>query len=93
MSGGLELLPVAGWRQHEQWRRRLKKALRYVNRACRSKGPQRQELVRRSYQALYDLTDQLLDRGRQLLVPARRVNRLCLNRCLIAHEQTSWNRR
>jgi transposase, IS5 family len=61
-----ELLPVAGWRQHECWRQRLKKALRYVNRACRSKGPKRPELVRRSYQALYDLTEQLLDRGRQL---------------------------
>jgi transposase, IS5 family len=61
-----ELLPVAGWRQHGYWRQRLKKALRYVNRACRSKGAKRPELMRRSYQALYDLVEQLLDRGRQL---------------------------
>src|SRR3954469_18704121 len=61
-----ELLPVAGWRQEEYWRKRLKKALRYVNRACRSKGAKRPELVRRAYEALYELTEQLLDKGRQL---------------------------
>src|SRR3954464_14292294 len=61
-----ELLPVAGWRQQEYWRKRLKKALRYVNRACRSKGAQRPELVRRAYEALYELAEQLLDKGRQL---------------------------
>jgi IS5 family transposase len=61
-----ELLPVAGWRQQGFWRQRLKKVLRYVNRACRSKGQKRTELVRRSYQALYDLTEPLLDKGRQL---------------------------
>jgi transposase, IS5 family len=61
-----ERLSVAGWRQQGLWRQRLKKVLRYVNRACRSKGQKRPELVRRSYQALYDLTEQLLDKGRQL---------------------------
>jgi transposase, IS5 family len=61
-----ELLPVEGWRQQDFWRKRLKKALRYVNRASRSKGPKRPELVRRAYQALYELAEQLLDKGRQL---------------------------
>src|SRR5215213_1026370 len=61
-----ELLPLEGWRQQDYWRKRLKKALRHVNRACRSKGPKRERMVQRAYRALYELTEQLLAKGRQL---------------------------
>jgi IS5 family transposase len=61
-----ELLPVEGWRQQDYWRKHLKKALRHVNRACRSKGPKRERTVQRAYRALYELTEQLLAKGRQL---------------------------
>jgi transposase, IS5 family len=61
-----ELLPVEGWRQQDYWRKRLKKALRHVNRACRSKGPKRERTVQRAYRALYELAEQLLAKGRQL---------------------------
>src|SRR3954454_4764880 len=60
------LLPVEGWRQQDSWRKRLKKALRHVNRACRSKGPKRERAVQRAYRALYELAEQLLAKGRQL---------------------------
>jgi hypothetical protein len=66
VAGHLQkLLPGQGWQQ-EHWRQRLKKALRYVNRACRSKGANAAMLMRRSYQALYELAEQLLAKGRQL---------------------------
>src|SRR4051794_25516316 len=61
-----ELLPLEGWRQQDYWRKRLKKALRHVNRACRSKGPKRERMVQRAYRALYELAEQLLTKGRQL---------------------------
>jgi transposase, IS5 family len=61
-----KLLPVQGWWQQEHWRKSLKKALRYVNRACRSKGKNAPALRRRAYEVLYDLTEQLLGKGRQL---------------------------
>jgi IS5 family transposase len=61
-----ELLPIEGWRQQDYWRKRLKKALRHANRACRSKGPKRERMVQRAYRALYELTEQLLAKGRQL---------------------------
>jgi IS5 family transposase len=61
-----KLLPLPGWRQQDYWRQQLKKALRYVNRAYRSKGKNAPALRRRSYQALYDLTEQLLTKGRDL---------------------------
>lgn len=61
-----KILPLPGWRQQDYWRRQLKKSLRYVNRACRGKGKNAPALVQRSYQALYDLTEELLHKGRQL---------------------------
>jgi IS5 family transposase len=61
-----KLLPLEGWRQQDHWRRQLKKALRYVNRACRSKGKKAPQLIRRSFQVLYDLTEELLAKGQQL---------------------------
>jgi transposase, IS5 family len=61
-----ELLPVPGWRQQGHWRKRLKKALRYVNRACRSKGKNAPALVRRAYETLYALAEQLLNKGQRL---------------------------
>ena len=47
MRGRQPFHPVAGCWQQGHWRKRLQKALRYVNRACRSKGAKRPELVRR----------------------------------------------
>jgi len=61
-----QVLPLSGWRQQEHWRRQLKKHLRYVNRACRSKGKQAPQLKRRAYQALYQFTEQLLAKGQDL---------------------------
>lgn len=61
-----KLLPLQGWQQQDYWRQRLKKALRYVNRACRSKGKNAATLKQRSYQALYELAEQLLAKGQQL---------------------------
>jgi IS5 family transposase len=56
-------LPV--WQQ-DYWRRQLKKQLRYVNRACRSKGKKGPELKQRAYVGLYAFTDQLLAKGQEL---------------------------
>jgi transposase, IS5 family len=61
-----KVLPIEGWRQQDHWRKQLKKALRYVNRAYRSKAKNAPELRRRSYEALYDLTEELLAKGQQL---------------------------
>jgi IS5 family transposase len=58
--------PVPGWRQQDYWRRQVKKTLRYVNRACRGRGKKAAALIQHSYQALYDLTEQLLAKGQQL---------------------------
>ena len=59
-------MPLAGWRQQEHWRRQLKKQLRSVNRACRSKGKKGPEQKRRAYEKLYDFTEELLAKGQQL---------------------------
>jgi transposase, IS5 family len=56
-------LPI--WQQG-YWRQQLKKQLRYVNRACRSKGKKGPELQRRAYEGLYQLTEQLLSKGQEL---------------------------
>jgi IS5 family transposase len=61
-----KLMPIQGWRQQAYWRQQLKKHLRYVNRAGRSKGKKAPERKRRSYQALYKFTEQLLAKGQQL---------------------------
>ena len=54
-------MPLAGWRQQEHWRRQLKKQLRSVNRACRSKGKkgpeQKRRAVKRQGSRLYFPTD------------------------------------
>jgi transposase, IS5 family len=67
-----KVMPIRGWRQQEYWCQRLKKHLRHVNRACRSKGKKASDLKRRSYQALYEFTEQLLAKGRQLEQQVRR---------------------
>jgi transposase, IS5 family len=54
-----------GWQQG-YWRQQLKKQLRYVNRACRSKGQKATEQQRRAYEGLYELTEQLLAKGQTL---------------------------
>lgn len=59
-------VPLLGWRQQEHWRKQLKKRLRYVNRACRSKGKKAPEQKQRAYQELYEFTEQLLTKGQQL---------------------------
>jgi transposase, IS5 family len=59
------LLPVEAWRQ-KHWRKRLKKALWGVSRASRSKAKNALLLKQRAYQVLYELTEQLLAKGRQL---------------------------
>ena len=56
---------LPGWQQ-AHWRKQLKKQLRYVNRACRSKGKKAPELKRRAYGYLYAFTDQLLAKGNEL---------------------------
>jgi transposase, IS5 family len=58
-------MPLPAWQQG-YWRRQLKKQLRYLNRACRSKGKQGPSLQRRAYEGLYELTEQLLAKGQEL---------------------------
>jgi transposase, IS5 family len=58
-------MSLPGWQQG-YWRQQLKKQLRYVNRACRSKGKKRPERKRRAYQGLYEFTEQLLVKGQEL---------------------------
>jgi len=59
------LLPVEAWRP-KHWRKRLKKALWGVSRASRSKAKNAALLKQRAYQVVYDLTEQVLAKGRQL---------------------------
>jgi transposase, IS5 family len=59
------LLPLEAWRQ-KHWRKRLKKALWGVSRASRSKAKNAALLKQRAYQALYEVTEPLLAKGRQL---------------------------
>jgi uncharacterized protein YoxC len=60
------VLPLDEWRQ-KHWRKRLKKALWGVSRASRSKAKTAALLKQRAYQVLYELTEQLLARGQQLV--------------------------
>lgn len=59
-------MSLCGWRQQENWRQQLRKQLRYVNRACRSKGKKGPEQKRRAYERLYHFTEELLPKGQEL---------------------------
>jgi transposase, IS5 family len=63
---GEEELP--GWRQHEHWLHKVKKLVRDIGRASRSKNQAGQTRVRAGYQELLQVAEELLQRGRQLAV-------------------------
>jgi transposase, IS5 family len=55
-----------GWRQHEQWRKKVRQLVRKINRAARAKG-RNAERLKLGYQQLWELTEELLRRARRLL--------------------------
>jgi transposase, IS5 family len=57
---------VPGWRETAAWRKELKKALRRVNQACRSKSKQAEQSKRQAYSALYTLAEKVLVKVQQL---------------------------
>jgi len=60
-------LGLPGWRQFRALSRRIKQALRHVNRACRSKRANAETGKRLAYRQLYDLTDQIITKAQALL--------------------------
>jgi hypothetical protein len=58
---------VSGWRQHQHWRKKIQQQLRHLNRVGRKKQPHAPAL-RRGYQELLAMADELLDRSGTLLL-------------------------
>jgi transposase, IS5 family len=61
---GAQGLP--GWRQHGHWLHKVKKLVRDIDRASRSKNQVGQARLQAGYKELLQLADELLRRGRQL---------------------------
>ncbi len=57
---------LPGWRQHEHWLHKVKKAVRDIGRASRLKNQAGQARLRAGYRELLDVAGELLPRARQL---------------------------
>jgi IS5 family transposase len=60
------LLGVRGWRQHQHLLKQVRALVREVSKAARSKGRNKTERVQAAYRPLFHLTDELLQRCRDL---------------------------
>jgi transposase, IS5 family len=57
---------LPGWRQHEHWLHKVKKQVRDIDRASRTKSQAGHARLQGGYKKLLQLADELLQRGRQL---------------------------
>lgn len=64
----LKHVPLPEWRQRKRYRKDLKKALRAVSKAGKSKAKNASERLRQAYEVLYQLADKLLTKGQHLRV-------------------------
>ncbi len=58
---------LPGWRQHRHWLVKIKKQVRDIGRASRARGKGGPARLRAGYRELFQLADELLPRGRQLV--------------------------
>lgn len=63
LSGPLD---VSGWRQHKHLKKKLRRLVRSVDRACASSASNTKAAQRNAYSALYDFADTILERALDL---------------------------